>query len=138
MLCDNQTNKQISGGSGGSLTAEQASHLKTEVERLRRERNDARADAMRWLEEQKSSIVLPGPSPASTIHSSSNNARRSVRSMGIDVDDGDGTGEVPEGIAAPLTRGRSQSSSKGYSNGGGLPSGLQAVRRRRPATHTFI
>lgn len=42
-----------------------------QVERLRRERNEARSDAMRWLEEQQqSNLALPSPSPSNFITAS--------------------------------------------------------------------
>lgn len=49
------------------MTLSQAESLRAQVDRLRRERNEARSDAMKWLEEQQQSLQLPGPSPAISL-----------------------------------------------------------------------
>lgn len=75
----------------GCLTLEQADSLRAQVDRLRRERNDARSDAMRWLEQQQqmqlqsqpqppqlqqqSSMRLPAPSPATVTPGSQEDFR---------------------------------------------------------------
>lgn len=57
-----------------SVTEEQTNKLRAQVDRLRRERNDARADAMRWLEEHTTSLHLPDPSPSGSKPGSAINA----------------------------------------------------------------
>ena len=68
--CTIDTTRRGSEVTAGCLTMDQADALRGQVDRLRRERNEARADAMRWLEQQhqqqhqQQHHRLPGPSPA--------------------------------------------------------------------------
>lgn len=83
-----------------SITAEEATALREQVDRLRSERNDARAHAMRWLEEQQSSSrnASPAASPQelppalTSVNGSVDNADARPKSQELPTS---GTGDEP-------------------------------------------